>query len=60
MVQGDQIGKKYPSDLTDEQWASVAPDLLPRLSAAPRTLINCLNTGFQKARKYRGMGSESV
>ena len=25
-----------------------------------RTLINCLNTGSQKARKYRGRCSESV
>jgi len=26
----------------------------------PRTLINCLNSGSQKARKCRGMCSESV
>jgi hypothetical protein len=26
MVQGGQIRKKYPSDLTDEQWVIVEPE----------------------------------
>ncbi len=30
------------------------------LGQPPRTLTNCLNTGSQKARKCRGMCSESV
>jgi len=35
MVQGGQIRKKYPSDLTDEQWAIVAP-LIPPAKRSPR------------------------
>ena len=43
-------------------------ELIPRTTPAwlqwqpyvPRTLINCLNTGSQKARKCRGMCSENV
>jgi len=30
MVQEGQGRKKYPSDLTDEQWAIVAPLIPPR------------------------------
>jgi hypothetical protein len=30
------------------------------ISTPSRTLINCLNTGSQKARKCRGMCSENV
>jgi transposase len=32
MLQKDQSCKKYPSDLTDEQWAIVAPLILPAKS----------------------------
>ena len=35
MVQGGQIRKKYPSDLTDEQWAIVEP-LIPPAKRSPR------------------------
>src|SRR5262245_49701956 len=35
MLQKDQVRKKYPSDLTDEQWAIVAP-LIPPAKAGPR------------------------
>src|SRR5215471_13160846 len=35
MVQEGQVRKKYPSDLTDEQWAIVAP-LLPPAKQSPR------------------------
>jgi transposase len=35
MLQQDQARKKYPSDLTDEQWAIVAP-LLPPAKSGPR------------------------
>ena len=35
MVQGGQIQKKYLSDLTDEQWAIVAP-LIPPAKRSPR------------------------
>jgi putative transposase len=35
MVQEGQIRKKYPSDLTDEQWAIVAP-LIPPAKQSPR------------------------
>jgi putative transposase len=35
MLKKDQSRKKYPSDLTDDQWASVAP-LLPPAQAGPR------------------------
>jgi transposase len=34
MLQKDQARKKYPSDLTDEQWAIVAP-LIPPAKSAP-------------------------
>src|SRR5215813_13300501 len=35
MLQKDQVRKKYPSDLTDEQWAIVAP-LIPPAKSGPR------------------------
>ena len=35
MVQEGQVRKKYPSDLTDEQWAIVAP-LIPPAKHSPR------------------------
>jgi putative transposase len=35
MVQGGQIRKKYPSDLTDEQWVIVEP-LIPQAKRSPR------------------------
>ena len=35
MLQKAQSRKKYPSDLTDEQWAIVAP-LLPPAKSGPR------------------------
>src|SRR5262244_794313 len=35
MVQEGQVRKKYPSDLTDEQWAIVAP-LIPPAKQSPR------------------------
>jgi putative transposase len=35
MVQGGQIRKQYPSDLTDEQWAIVEP-LIPPAKCSPR------------------------
>jgi transposase len=35
MVQEGQIRKKYPSELTDEQWAIVAP-LIPPAKRSPR------------------------
>ncbi len=35
MVQKDQSRKKYPSDLTDEQWAIVGP-LIPPAKQSPR------------------------
>ena len=35
MVQKAQSRKQYPSDLTDEQWAIVAP-LLPPAKSSPR------------------------
>src|SRR5262249_57222098 len=35
MVQEGQVRKKYPSDLTDEQWAIVAP-LIPPPKSSPR------------------------
>src|SRR5919109_682611 len=35
MVQEGQVRKKYPSDLTDEQWAIVAP-LIPPAKRSPR------------------------
>ena len=35
MLQKDQSRKKYPSDLTDEQWAIVAP-LIPPAKSGPR------------------------
>src|SRR6266852_3598098 len=35
MVQKGQLRKKYPSDLTDEQWAIVAP-LIPPAKQSPR------------------------
>src|SRR5262252_9213605 len=35
MVQEGQVRKKYPSDLTDEQWALVAP-LIPPAKQSPR------------------------
>src|SRR5678809_16584 len=35
MVKQDQSRKKYPSDLTDEQWAIVAP-LIPPAKSGPR------------------------
>jgi transposase len=35
MVKKDQSRKKYPSDLTDEQWAIVAP-LIPPPKSSPR------------------------
>src|SRR5919206_1443111 len=35
MVQEGQVRKKYPSDLTDEQWAIVEP-LLPPAKQSPR------------------------
>jgi putative transposase len=35
MVQGGHIRKKYPSDLTDEQWAIVEP-LIPLAKRSPR------------------------
>src|SRR5215469_7913936 len=35
MVQGGQIRKTYPSDLTDEQWAIVEP-LIPPAKQSPR------------------------
>src|SRR2546422_11155287 len=35
MLKQDQLRKKYPSDLTDEQWAIVEP-LLPPAKQRPR------------------------
>jgi putative transposase len=35
MGQEGQVRKKYPSDLTDEQWAIVAP-LIPPAKQSPR------------------------
>src|SRR5919201_809942 len=35
MVQGGQIRQKYPSDLTDEQWAIVGP-MIPPAKQSPR------------------------
>ena len=35
MVQEGQIRRKYPSDLTDEQWAIVEP-LIPPVKRSPR------------------------
>src|SRR5262245_17892030 len=35
MLKKDQFRKKYPSDLTDEQWALVAP-LIPPAKSGPR------------------------
>src|SRR5215475_1225034 len=35
MVQGGQLRKRYPSDLTDEQWAIVEP-LIPPAKQSPR------------------------
>ena len=35
MVQAGQVRKKYPSDLTDEQWAIVEP-LIPPAKQSPR------------------------
>src|SRR5438132_9207039 len=35
MVQAGQVRKKYPSDLTDEQWAIVEP-LIPPAKRSPR------------------------
>ena len=35
MVQEGQVRKKYPSDLTDEQWAIVEP-LIPPARRRPR------------------------
>jgi len=52
MVQRDQSRKKYPSDLTDEQWAIVEP-LIPPAKQNPRggrprrgDLRDVLNTIF--------------
>ena len=35
MLKKDQLRKKYPSDLTDEQWAIVEP-LIPPAKQRPR------------------------
>src|SRR5262244_2635451 len=35
MVQGGQVRMRYPSDLTDEQWAIVEP-LIPPAKQSPR------------------------
>jgi putative transposase len=52
MVEKDQPRRKYPSDLTDEQWAIVGP-LIPPAKQSPRggrprkvNMREVLNTRF--------------
>jgi len=47
MVKKDPARKRYPSELTDEQWAIVAPHVHPRLEGIVNLTAVCLQGKLQ-------------